>query len=188
MLDMLTPAGSAGVSCEACFSIISPLVSVSLKEKLSPNLHLTCRKKCKYDTGYMLKTSEPKDHRLAEVTAWRCLRQGASNSSLGRKGWGQGFMRNFLFFLAAMSVPGTPSGHLGPFSGEGDHGGAALTGKWLARNFQSCCPNCLTRVLSCSSWQCQKDRGLSSHRCGKQLFVAEPSQEEEPLSIHSVMT
>lgn len=45
--------------------------------------------------------------------------------------------------------------------GGGGRRGAALTGKWLARNFQSCCPNCLTRALSCSSCQNREDRGLS---------------------------
>lgn len=74
--------------------------------------------------------------------------------------------RSSLFFCSQHvcprnSVPGTLSGHSEPGPGEGGHRRAALTGKWLARNFQSCCPNCLTRVLNCSS--CQHQRESSAH-------------------------
>lgn len=110
--------------------------------------------------------TEPKTPRHTEAAVWRRLHQGALDSGLGRKGLGSlegcfvgraggDLVRNPPFFslTQCLSWAHCPRG--------GGHRGAALTGKWLARNFQSCCPNCLTRALSCSSCQNRKDRGLS---------------------------
>ena len=133
---------------------------------------------------------EPKAPRHPEAATWGCLHQGAPDSSLGRKGLrrlegcfvgrARGAPGKEFFLLPdTKSLPGSLSG------GAGGRG-AALTGKWLARNFQSCCPNCFTRAFSCSSCQSQEDRGLSSHACRKRLLWTEthpPSNTENSL-IH----
>lgn len=137
---------------------------------------------------------EPKAPRHPEAATWGHLHQGAPDFSLGRKGLRRlegcfvGRAGGVLGKEFAFLLPDTKSLLPGPLSGGAGGRGAALTGKWLARNFQSCCPNCFTRALSCSSCQSQEDRGLSSHVCRRWLLWTEthpPSNKGSSL-LHPV--
>lgn len=121
---------------------------------------------------HTLQTTKPKDHRACGGCCVEMLMTGAFKFWLRKKGLRKlvlfyrgsrgSLIRNTLFSL----IGSLSQAHWSPralISGGGGHRGTALTGKWLARNFQSCCPNCLTRVLSCSSCQRQKERAQLTH-------------------------